>query len=325
MDRMERFIKMDHILRGSTSVPKQVFLDRLEVSPATFKRDLEYMRDRLQAPIAYDREKQGYCYESGSQFQLPGLWFTADEAHALLTAYRLLENIQPGLLDGHVEPLLDRIRGLLGGEDHSWEEVVQRIRVLPQGARRVDSKHFELVSHAVIARKRLNITHYHRARDERTEREISPQRLVHYRDNWYVDAWCHTRNALRSFAVDSIESVAVLEKSAKPIPDEVLDDEFMGGYGIFGGKPVETAVLRFSPESARWVANEIWHPDQKSELEDGGSYRLEVPYSNPRELLMDILKHGSEVKVLAPESLVVLVRDKLTEAAAMYESGSITS
>ena len=315
---MERFIKIDHLLRGAAVVPKQTFLDRLEVSPATFKRDLEYMRERLQAPILYDREREGYRYEGSSEFQLPGLWFTADEAHALLTTYRLLENIQPALLDDYVEPLLDRIRGLLGSEDHSWEEVMQRIRVLPQAARNIDLNHFELISSAVISRKRLVITHYHRGRDERTQREISPQRLVHYRDNWYVDAWCHTREALRSFAVDSIESVKLLESAAKALSEETLDQEFMGGYGIFGGKAVDTAVLRFTPESARWVANETWHPDQKSEFDEAGYYRLEVPYSHPRELMMDILKHGHEVEVLAPEDLIRMVRDELEKAAANY-------
>lgn len=272
MERTDRFYQMLQLLEARRIVPKNVFLEELEVSLATFKRDLAYLRDRLNAPIEFDNDAGGYRLADPApgmpRFQLPGLWFNADETHGLLAAYYLLDNIQPGLLSPHIEPLLERIRATLGSDDHSWEEVSQRIRVLPQASRAMDTRYFELISTAVVLRKRLNITHYHRARDEYSTREVSPQRLVHYRDNWYLDTWCHERDALRSFAVDSIEAVELLDKDAKFTSDDELDAEFAGGYGIFGGKATHTATLKFSPESARWVANETWHPEEKGEIDD---------------------------------------------------------
>jgi len=322
MERTDRFYQMIRLLEARRLVPKDVFLAELEVSLATFKRDLAYLRDRLNAPIEFDSDAGGYRLAAPApgvpRFQLPGLWFNADEAHALLTAYFLLDNIQPGLLGPHIEPLLKRIRAALGSDDHSWEEVSHRIRVLPQAARHMNSQYFELISTGVVMRKRLNITHYHRARDERTVREVSPQRLVHYRDNWYLDAWCHERKALRSFAVDSIEAVELLDKGAKAISDEELDAEFAGGYGIFGGQATQTARLKFTPESARWVANECWHPEQAGAFDESGHYVLELPYSKPRELVMDILRHGAEVEVLAPIELRELVCTELDGARAHY-------
>ncbi|MEK7737391.1 MAG: WYL domain-containing protein, partial [Pseudomonadota bacterium] len=68
--------------------------------------------------------------------------------------------------------------------------------------------------------------------------------------------------------------------------------------GIFSGAAVIWAKLRFTPQSARWVAAEQWHPLQKSHTETDGHYLLELPYSNPTELVMDILRHGAGVEVL---------------------------
>ncbi len=322
MERTDRFYKMLRLLEARRVVPKDVFLNELEVSLATFKRDLAYLRDRLNAPIEFNSEVGGYRLVDPApgmpRFQLPGLWFNADEAHGLLTAYYLLENIQPGLLGPHIKPLLQRIRATLGSNDHSWEEVSQRIRVLPQASRTMDTKYFEIISTGVVMRKKLKITHYHRSRDERSERKISPQRLVHYRDNWYLDAWCHERDALRSFAVDSIEAVELLNENAKFIADEELDAEFAGGYGIFGGKATQIAKLKFSPESARWVANETWHPEQISEFDNEGFYFLNLPYSQPHELMMDILRHGSDVEVLAPDKLRQQVHQELARTLENY-------
>src|SRR5690606_33394827 len=138
---------------------------------------------------------------------------------------------------------------------------------------------------------------------DETEREISPQRLVHYRDNWYLDAYCHLREDLRSFSVDAIRAAHMLEAPAQEVAEDRLEALLGSGYGIFSGETVAWARLRFTPERARWVSAEQWHPSQRTRFEDDGSFVLEVPYSDPRELLMDVLRHGAEAEVLGPPEL----------------------
>lgn len=323
MDRTERFYKITQLLEARKVVSREELLEELGVSPATFKRDLEYMRDRLNAPIVYDREQGGYRFDKngsrGPQFQLPGVWFNDAEAHALLTMQHLLANIEPGLLEPHIKSLRARIEALLENSDHSIEEARTRIHILPLGSRPVAPDHFGVISTALLARKRLRITHYNRGRDEETDREISPQRLVHYRDNWYLDAWCHWREALRSFAVEAIRRAEILDKDAPNVAEKVLDAELGSGYGIFAGKRTEFAKLRFTAKRARWVANEQWHPDQKGSFDSDGSYVLEVPYADDRELIMDILKYGCDVEVLEPASLREQVAKALQNALSRYQ------
>ncbi len=320
MDRTERFYRIDRLLRARQSTPLAALIDDLGVSRATVKRDIEYLRDRFNAPIVWDRGRRGYRYEvaDGAAWSLPGLWFNASEARALITMDHLLSGLQPGLLEPHVAPLRERIRALLGGGERDAAEVVRRIRVLHLATRTLQPRHFEVVAAGVLERRRLALQHYNRASGDTTRREVSPQRLVYYRDNWYLDAWCHLRGALRSFAVDALGEAELSDAAAVDIDEERLEAQLGAGYGIFAGPAVARAELRFSPLRARWVSREFWHPQQQGRFDAGGYYLLSVPYADDRELIMDILRHGAEVEVLAPAELRERVRAELRRAADGY-------
>ena len=322
MERTERFYKIQNLLRSRQYVRTQEFMDALDVSRATFKRDLEYLRDRMHAPIEYDRDHEAYRLDPAAQdramWQLPGLWFSSAELHALLTMDRLLGDLQPGVLSDLIGPLRKRLRGLLESGEHDADEIARRIRILAIGSRQVAPGHFRALSTALLSRRRLLIRHRRRAEDEVFEREVSPQRLVHYRDNWYLDAWCHKRQALRTFGVDAIETATVTEETARDIPEDALEKHFGSGYGIFAGSDTREAVLHFNAQRAQWVAREIWHPQQDGQLQLDGSYILKVPYAHEPELVMDVMKYGADVEVLAPPSLRDAVAKQLRAAAAVY-------
>jgi predicted DNA-binding transcriptional regulator YafY len=321
MDRTERFHLIDQMLSNQRVVTRVQFLEALEVSPATFKRDLEYLRDRLAAPIVWDPERRGYCYETGAaldQFQLPGLWFNTSEIQALLSMDALLANLQPGVLSKHIEPLRSRIRMLLDDGDHSADEISRRIRVLPFAAKAYSSEFFQDLCQALLLRRCVDMTYYSRPADSSSERRVSPQRLIYYRDNWYLDAWCHLREGLRSFSIDAITALSVTSGTAIEIDESELNRELESGYGIFSGAATQVARLRFKPEIARWVSRETWHPEQVGEYDIEGYYLLRVPYSQDTELIMEILKYADEVEVLGPPALRARVRQRITAAQTLY-------
>ncbi|MEO6565152.1 MAG: WYL domain-containing protein, partial [Casimicrobiaceae bacterium] len=263
MDRLERFYKIDALLQERTVVSRDAFLRELEVSLATFKRDLEYMRDRFNAPVIWDVNVHGYRYErkpmAGPKFELPGLWFTESEAHALVTMQHLLASLdQGGLIGPHIAPLMARLDAIMGEGESSAGEVRKRIRLLSFGTRKLPLEHFSVVGSALFKRRRLKIEYYARSTDAHTAREVSPQRLVHYRENWYLDTWCHLRNDLRSFSVDGIRRIEVVDAPAKEVSLKALDAYLRESYGIVRGGEAQRARLRFSTERARWVAAEVW-------------------------------------------------------------------
>ena len=320
MDLLDRIFTVHRILCVARApVSRAAFQEKLECSRATVGRIIEEMRLYLDAPIEYDRCARGYRYTENTDgpYELPGLWFNASELYSLLAAHQLLANAQPGLLEGDLAPLLARIERILKSRGIDGGEVGRRVRILRMAARRLEPEPFRTVAGAVLGRRRLHLAYHGRSRNERTERQVSPQRLTHYRDNWYLDAWDHGCRALRSFSVDRILTARVLGQAAVDIPDARLDGHFATAYGIFAGKPKHKALLRFTAESARWVADEVWHPDQKGWLKDG-LYFLEIPYADPRELIRDILKHGPDVTVIAPMSLRDQVEKCLRESLGDY-------
>lgn len=328
MDRTERLYKIENLLRQYQTVSFAFLQKTLEVSPATLKRDLDYLRTRLNAPIEWSRAAGGYRLaaspETGSKVHaLPGLWFSAIEIHALLTMQQLLTALDSGgLLTRHIEPLAKRLSGLLGDGEVAADQLRRRVRIIALAQRTVQPLHFQLVGTALIQRKRLRIAYTARNNGETTSREVSPLRLVHYRGNWYMDAWCHLRGGLRSFAVDAMTDAHSLETPAKEVSEAVLDATFNPGYGIFSGKRIRWARLRFTPERALWVKTEQWHPDQRSSLAADGSYLLQVPYADHRELLMDILKHGTHCEVLGPPALRQVVALEVQAVAEKYFSST---
>ncbi len=324
MDRTERFYKIDQMIHDRKLVPFVDLMAALEVSRATLKRDLEYMRNRLNAPIVWDRDAGGYRFdtphaEAGAQYELPGLWFNSGEVHALLTMQHLLTDLDPGgILTPHIQPLIARLNSLLGTAENTADEIRRRVLIVGLGKRELKLAHFEKVGAALLRRKRLAITYFARGSGETTAREVSPQRLVYYRENWYLDAWCHLRNDIRNFALDSIRQADLIERKAREVSHRSMDEVLGPGYGIFSGRKLQHARLRFTPERARWVAQETWHPKQKGDYAADGSWLLEFPYADHRELIMDILKFGADVEVLAPADLRQRVADEAARMTRMY-------
>jgi len=318
MGALERIYRIERLLKHNRAVSMRRLLEELEVSRATIKRDLAYLRDRLNAPIIWDPELRGYRFEG--DYSIPAVYLTASEIHALLVLNHLVSRLHPELLGPYLSPLRGLLEKLLGGPDRTARELMRRVRFLPLASRPVAAEHFQAVCTALLSRRRLQLLYFSRTRARLSQREVSPQRLVHYRDNWYMDAWCHHRNALRSFALDAIQQAAVTDSPALEIPEDQLDRELGAGYGIFSGPHSRRAVLRFSPRIARWVSREQWHAQQSGAFLDDGSYLLELPYSEDRELLMDLLRYGPEVEVLEPLDLRQKIRERLAQTLQIYET-----
>lgn len=324
MDRTERFYKIELLIRNRGGVSFKTLREALEVSPATLKRDLQYLRDRLDAPIVYDRGDDVYRFAPdtatrSATHELPGVWFSESEIHALLTMHQLIAGLDAdGVLGRHLQPLLDKLDGMLGADAAEVRQMMQRVRILGATARPVPSRYFELVGSALLKRRRIRMRYLTRSRGTTSERAVSPLRIVHYRGTWYLDAWCHQVDALRRFALDAIEAAEVLAQPAKVVAIKTVESELDGAYGIFSGKAARRATLVFDASVAPWVSREVWHADQRGRTLSDGRYELQLPYADDTELAMDVLRYGEQVEVIAPVALRDAIRARLGRALARY-------
>jgi proteasome accessory factor C len=321
MDKFDRIFHLHAILSSRrTAIPPDDLMAKLECSKATLHRTINALKDYLNAPVIFDANAGGYTYARESQgeaYELPGLWFTPRELQALALMQRLLNDAGGGLLEEHLGPLAKRLSEITKHHRLSLGEAESRLRFPSIGARPT-GKNFDIVTAATLQRRKLWIEYHARSDDKRTERTISPQRIAHYRETWYLDAWDEGRDALRSFSVDRIIRATVLDEPALDVPEQELDAHFATAYGIFGGKADKVATLRFTPERARWVADEKWHPEQQAEWLPDGSYQLKIPYRDCRELVMDIMRHGAEVEVVGPDELRDEVKRQTRRALDRY-------
>ncbi len=324
-----RLYRIEALIRQHGHVSFQTLIDELEVSPATLKRDLEFLRSRMGAPIVYDALQGGYRFDQGyigqARHELPGLWFDESELHALLTAQQVLAGLDSGgLLSRHLQPLLDRIQLLLASGQGAAEagQVMKRVKIVSASRRPVPSRHFERVSSALFSRRRLHLRYLTRGRGEVSERDVSPQRLVHYRNTWYLDAWCHRAEGLRRFALDAMQDAQLLPQACKNLALRTVQAQMDAGYGIYAGATSQWAALLFNAQAAQWASCEEWHPQAVGLWRVDGSYEMRLPYVDATELLMDVLRQGDQVQVLEPPALVAAAASRLRAAAALYAAES---
>lgn len=321
MGRTERLFRLANLLRDRRKLRFDEMLERLDVSPATLKRDLKYLREQLGTPVQYDAFERSYQVADAPQRhrqELPGLWFSEADLQSLVLAQRLLEEVDPSrALAPRLEAVVERVQALLAQGDVA-QDLASRICLRTPGRRPVESGVFSAMAAAVMRRKRLRLGYFTRSRQAQTEREVSPQRLVHHR-TWYLDAWCHQAQGLRRFALDAVGSASVLEAAAVEMPLSEIERLMDGGYGAFAGEPNHWAVLVFTPQAAQWAGREIWHPMQRTRRLEDGRLELMLPYDDPTELVMDVLRHGAQVEVVGNPALRQAVAQAARKVCALYE------
>ena len=318
MERTERIALLHGLLsRHRYGLSNERLMEEAQCSRSTLYRDLHFMRDTLGAPLELEGDPARlwrYVQRDASAFQLPGVWLSAEELYALLLAQQLLQRGDSGMLKEALGPLQPRIHKFLGDKARR----LHRLRVLRTQARRGNPTTFRLVTEAVLDGRQLRFHYQSRSTGEDRERQVSPQALTHHRDNWYLDAFDPTAASLRRFAIDRIRKPELIAEPALELPIEQLQAHQEAGYGIFAGPAIATAVVHFTPHAARWIADEIWHPKQRQRLLPDGTLELSVPYTNPRELLMDVQRHGADAEVIAPPELRAQMREMLVGALGRY-------
>lgn len=324
MSRLPELTRLVRLLTRKHQPPMSLsrIAEELECSERSVKRYIRELRETFDYPIEHDRDADGYhllprAGEAG--LELPGLFFSASELSALLTMRELLSSVRPGIFDTDLVPLGRRVEKLLQVNGIEPAEAARRIRIVAIGSRSPADSVFRACADATFSRRRLRLHYQPRGRNgEAAERDLSPQRLVRYRENWYLDSYCHRNEDVRTFALEQMSEVRVLEGKAVDVPPRELDQKLKTSYGIFTGEPTAKAVLRFSPHRAQWVSKEDWHGDQTSRWLEDGSYELSLPYSHADELVMDVLKHGPDVEVVGPPELRSRVAELSRRMAGIY-------
>lgn len=324
MAKFESITQLYNVLKQAryplTNTQLQEKLDRSE---ASIERYIAELRNTYSLKVIYDREFNGYKLEGDidDDIELPSHLFTTQEINALLLIEQIINELEPGFLEEDTRAVKQHLANIRKKFSGGNKIESRRIRMINIGKRQGNIKHLSRVTQAVLQSKQITICYQSRTRgkDKAVARILSPQRLTHYRDNWYLDAWCHQRQALRTFALERVSDLHLQNVESKKIGHKALDEYYMPTFGIFGGGVYDIAILKFTAHRAQWVAEETWHPRQKGTWLKDGSYQLEIPYGNDIELIGDILKYGDQVEVIAPQELRDKIMIKIKELSKIYQ------
>jgi proteasome accessory factor C len=323
MDKLDRIQQLHQLfISHKQPIKLRVLAEKLECTEKTVRRHIAALQDLVQAPIEYV-EPFGWCYKvrPGEQFQLPGLWLTAEELQSMALLLHVLAKFGSGLLNNELKAVEREVNKLLRSRKINPDTLIDRIRVLPLAHRNIPNEVFLKVGEAVLKAHQIRFR-YRSFENTLTVRTISPQSLLYYRDNWYLDGWCHEKCALRTFSLARIESILNYEAAPAPayqVTVDERDEHFGDAYGIFTGESTKIAVLRFRSNIAREISIQQWHPQQEGNWE-GSTYVLRFPYGDDRELARDVMRYVPDVVVEGPPGLKAEIVSRLRSGLSLFDT-----
>ncbi len=281
-----------------------------EISPATAHRDVAYLRDRLLAPLAFDRRRNGYYYTDTS-FHLP-----FENSPPLVLLLGLLGTMarQTGLAGlAELEEMKQRIQGLVFPGQREIDDLLHCEWIEME---QVDQAVFRDVLASLREQKRLRFR-YRSGTGKISERTVDPMKLVSYQGRWYLLAWCHLRGGRRLFHLGRIAGSSLLAGTCdhRLVPG---DDWLTASFGIFKGPPRYRATIRFTGKAARIVRHQFWHAQQEIRV-TGTEVIMTLPVADDREIMMKVLQFGADAMIIAPGELRQRLAGEIRRMAALYE------
>jgi predicted DNA-binding transcriptional regulator YafY len=283
-----------------------------EVSVKTIQRDLDYLRDELEAPIAYDDVRHGYHYTEPS-YSLPAIRLAESDLFAVLIAEQCLGKFRQTPLHGKLASVFSKIReSLPDATSASPAWLSDRILLFPEPSTRIAPRTWDTVARAIRENRRLIITHRAPSRKAipETERKVDPYYLVNHRGEWYLSSYCHLRRSIRTFGVSRISKARLLDETFV-MPKGMTKEKMFGDlFGIIWNDQFHKVRIRFSPEVAPYVRERQWHPAQRITDRRDGSLILEFTTNHLNEVKDWVLSWGNGAQVLSP----MMLRDKTVRA-----------
>lgn len=314
----ERFAWFDSQVRQLKYPNASTLADQFEISRKTAQRTIEFLRDRLLAPLAYDPVKKGYHYTEET-FDLPRLRITQEELLSILLARRLLSRSAGGVISEQIRRMTRKLfQGADGLPEISPDDIDESFSAAWHGYAPAGAPVFQKTVLGLLNRRMLRFSYLSPGTNAVTRREAEPHHLQHYMASWVLVAFCHNRMSWRKFHLSRMEDVEALDTTFSRRPKKGWWHLLEESFGIFQGPKAITVTLRFTPFRARWIREQQWHPEQKMIALPDGRLDLSFQVADFREVKMKILQFGADVKVLEPEELAKEVREEIGRMRRVY-------
>ncbi|HVV72968.1 MAG TPA: WYL domain-containing protein [Verrucomicrobiae bacterium] len=314
---LERMLRIHQAIQSGTFPNATGLAAELEVSPKSIYRDLEFMRDRLDLPLEFDRRRLGYYYtEEVSAF--PTVQITEGELFALIVAEKALQQYRGTSFE---KPLLSAIQkmeqSLPDTISLDLADVQRTISFRTSIEPILDLKTFDALAKATAQRRQVELTYRKPGQPEPELRLVDPYHLANINGEWFLFAYDHLRKDIRTFVPARVRRVRLTGKSFVRSPKFSLERRLRDSFGVHSGQGEFKVVIRFTKEVADYVREKKWHESQQLRDVKGGGVELTLKLSSLTEVERWVLSWGGNAIVLQPKELDTAVRKA---AARILES-----
>jgi len=318
--RQERINFIDHEIRTGKYPNAAQIAREFGVTDRTIRRDIDYMKNCMDAPIEYDQTKKGYYY-SEPNFFLPYVDIKESEFFAICISEKALKQYENTPFYDTLAAVFEKIKGFLPDTirvNTTWIDT--HYTFLQESYTNINPEIWETIAAALRLGHQIRLTHQKAGADEAVPRTVDPYHIVSYRGEWYLVAYCHTRHNVIRFAVSRIKSANMLN-STYMIPASFNISEFLGSaFGIISEDNEYDITIRFSKAQAPYILERQWHSSQRVQENADGSVNLSFTASALFEVKRWVLSWGADAQVLAPDELVKGVANEINAMASMYGS-----
>lgn len=285
-----------------------------EVAQKTVQRDIDFLRDALNAPIEFDRERNGFYYTDNAWF-LPSIVLSEGELMALLIASRALEQYHGAPVAGEIKRVFTKISELLPEKISIPPEFLfSHFTFTSPPSRPIDEKVWIAIIRGLLNQLVVRISY--RAFESRTSKEykFDPYHVANLRGEWYVFGHSHLSGQLTPLSMSRIGKAALTKETFVIPPDFKPEEMFDTAFGRFVQLPGTKAYmirLLFDKSVTSWIMDKEWHPRQKVNKRANGDIEIQFPAAGLMEVQHWVLAWGRYVKVLGPPELKQSVADEI--------------
>jgi len=305
---LERMLRIHQAIQSGTFPNASHLAAELEVSSKSIHRDLEFMRDRLQLPLEFDRRRLGYCYTEEVK-SFPTVQITEGELFALIVAEKALQQYRGTSFE---KPLLSAIRKMEQSLPETISvnlaEVERTISFRTRTESLIDLKVFDALAKATASRRQLEVTYRKPGQQQAEQRTIDPYHLANINGEWFLFAYDHLRKDVRTFAPARIKVVKATGKVFERSQRFSLEARLRDSFGVHSAEGKFGVVIRFDKEVADYVREKRWHDSQRLKELKNGEVELYLKLSSLSEVERWVLSWGGNARVLGPKALVESVR-----------------
>ncbi|MEI7936468.1 MAG: WYL domain-containing protein [Verrucomicrobiota bacterium] len=305
---LARMLQIHQAIQAGGYPNASALASQLEVCTKSINRDLEFMRDRLDLPIQYDGSRFGYFYSEPVN-AFPTLHITEGELFALVVAERALQQYRGTNFE---KPLLSALRkmeqALPDTISLSLSDVEQTISFRTSSEPILDLQIFDTLAKATTARRQLEITYRKPGHQQAEQRVVDPYHLANINGEWFLFAYDHLRDDLRTFVPARIKTIRPTGKTFERRKKFSLEERLRGSFGVQSGKGEFDVVIRFHERVADYIREKKWHESQQLRELKAGGVELRLKLSSLAEVGRWVLSWGGDAVVVRPDELAQSVR-----------------